>query len=97
MIDVTSVTINAKENEVLISGTDLDSLWSFNDNLTEDAECKEVSYKFDISLAGVRKYLYLVTKNNKAANECKLMDERLQALVGQTIHISDNFKIKDMI
>ncbi len=97
MIDVSSVTINTKENEVIITGIDLDSLWSFNDDLTEDDECKEVSYKFDISLAGVRKYLYLVTKNNKASNECKLMDERLQALVGQTIHISDNFKIKDMI
>ena len=95
MIDVTSVVINEEANEVIITGVDLDSIWVFNDEPTEDAECTEVSYKFDISLAGARKYLYLVTKNNKKANEYKFMNKRLEALVGQTIHFSNNFKIKD--
>ena len=96
MIDVTSVMINEEANEVVITGVDLDSIWIFNDEPSEDAECTEVSYKFDISLAGVRKYLYLVTKNNKKANEAsKLMPQRLEALVGQTIHFSNNFRIKD--
>ena len=95
MIDVTSVVINEEANEVIITGVDLDSIWVFNDEPAEDAECTEVSYKFDISLAGARKYLYLVTKNNKKANEFKFMNKRLEALVGQTIHFSNNFKIKD--
>ena len=69
MIDVTSVTITA--NEVAIKGVDLDSIWIFNEELDENSGCEEIAYKFDISLAGARKYLYLVTKNNKKANEFK--------------------------
>ena len=95
MIDVTSVIVNEKTNEVVITGVDLDSIWVFRDEPGEDAECTEVSYKFDISLAGARKYLYLVTKNNKKANEFQFMSQRLDALTGQTIHLSNNFKVKD--
>ncbi len=95
MIDVTKVEVKAKENVVLITGVDLDSLWIFHDEPVEDAECKEVSYKFDISIAGPRKYLYLVTKNNKKASEFAYMEQRLTALVGQTIQLSDNFRVKD--
>lgn len=95
MMDVTSVVVT--ETEVVISGVDLDSIWCFHDEPTEDAECTEVSYRFDTTLAGVRKYLYLVTKNNKKANEFKYMDQRLQALVGQTLHLSNNFRVKDVI
>lgn len=96
MIDVTSVKINEVANEVIIKGVDLDSIWLFNEELDEDATCNEVSYKFDISLAGARKYLYLVTKNNRKANEFKFMNQRLEALIGQTIHLSNNFKVKDL-
>lgn len=95
MIDVTSVVVNEETNDVIITGVDLDSLWIFRDTQEEDAECTEVSYKFDISLAGARKYLYLVTKNNKNANQFTYMNQRLEALVGQTIQISSNFLIKD--
>lgn len=95
MVDVTSVVLNEKANEVVISGVDLDSIWVFRDEPEEDAECTEVSYKFDISMAGARKYLYLVTKNNKKANEFQFMPQRLEALVGQTINLSNNFRVKD--
>lgn len=95
MVDILSVKIDENANEVIITGVDLDSIWLFNDEPEEDASCTEVSYKFDISLAGARKYLYLVTKNNKKANEFTYMNQRLEALVGQTIHISNNFRIKD--
>mgnify|MGYP000036676273 CR=1 FL=1 len=95
MIDVTKVEVNEEAKEVVISGIDLDSIWCFKDEPDENAECNEVSYKFDISLAGVRKYLYLVTKNNKKANEFNHMNHRLQALVGQTISLSSNFLVKD--
>lgn len=95
MIDVTKIEVNEEAKEVVISGVDLDSIWIFVDEPEENAECNEVSYKFDISLAGVRKYLYLVTKNNKKANEFNHMNHRLQALVGQTISLSSNFLVKD--
>lgn len=95
MIDVTKVEVNEDAKEVLITGVDLDSIWCFKDEPDETAECNEVSYKFDISLAGARKYLYLVTKNNKKANEFTYMNHRLEALVGQTIQLSDNFRVKD--
>lgn len=95
MIDVTKVVVNEKENVVEISGVDLDAIWVFTDEPAEDAECNEVTYKFDISLAGVRKYLYLCTKNNKKANEFSYMPQRLEALVGQTLAFSSNFLVKD--
>ena len=95
MIDVVKVVVNEKADEVIISGVDLDSIWIHKDEPEEDAECTEVTYKFDTSLAGSRKYLYLVTKNNKKASEFKFMDDRLNALVGQTIHLSNNFRVKD--
>ncbi len=93
MIDVTSVLVN--EKEVVITGIDLDSIWIFHDEPTETAECSELTYRFDITMAGARKYLYLVTKNNKKANEHTYMQERLEALVGQTLQLSSNFLVKD--
>lgn len=95
MVDVTSITVSEKANEVIITGVDLDSIWIFTDEPEEDATCTEVSYKFDLTIAGARRYLYLVTKNNKKANEHKFMQQRLEALVGQTIYISNNFRVKD--
>ena len=95
MVDVQSVVINEKANEVVITGVDLDSIWVFRDEPEEDTECTEVSYKFDISSAGAKKYLFIVTKNNKKANEFQYMPQRLEALVGQIINLSDNFRVKD--
>ena len=95
MIDVTRVEIRDKEDLIYISGVDLDFIWTFCDDPKEDAECQTVTYKFDISLAGVRKYLYLVTKNNKKANEHTYMPQRLEALVGQTINFSSNFLVRE--
>ncbi len=91
MIDVTSVKVDTKANEVIITGVDLDSMWIRKDEPEEDEECKEITYRFNTALAGTRKYLYLVTKNNKKAAEHRYMDERLMALTGQTIYLSNNF------
>ena len=93
MIDCTKVEVNTEAQEVVIRGVDLDSLWIHTDEPEEDAACQEVTYKFDTSLAGTRKYLYIVTKNNKQANEHRYMDDRLAALVGQTIYLSNNFRV----
>ncbi len=93
MIDCTSVEINTESQEVLISGVDLDSLWIHTDEPEEDASCTEITYKFDTSLAGTRKYLYIVTKNNKKANKHRFMDDRLSALVGETLYLSPNFRV----
>ena len=95
MVDVKSIVINEKANEVVITGVDLDSIWVFRDEPEEDTECTEVSYKFDISSAGAKKYLFIVTKHNKKANEFQYMPQRLEALVGQIINLSDNFRVKD--
>lgn len=95
MIEVTSVEINEKEKMVVITGTDVESFWVFGDEPDEDAECKEISYKFDISEEGARTYLYLVTKNNREANRHKYMPQKLKALVGQSIYLSENFRVKE--
>lgn len=91
MIDVKNVVIDKKANVVMISGVDLDEIWKES---KDDSACKEACYKFDISAPGVRKYLYLVTKNNKKANEHVHMNQRLNALVGQTMFFSNNFLVK---
>ena len=93
MIDVTSVTVTT--NEVIIKGIDLDSIWLFHNEPEEDAACTEVTYKFDTTLAGARRYLYLVTKNNRTANEFKFMNQRLEALIGQTIYLSNSFRVTE--
>ncbi len=92
-IDVSSIKIS--EKEVIITGVDIEKIWCFTDKPAEDEECEEISYKFDITLSGARRYLYLMTKNNKISNAKKYMDDRLNALIGQTIYISNNFRIKD--
>ena len=94
MIDVTSVEFK-EDGEILIRGIDLDAIWIHKDDPDETEECLERCYKFSTEIAGNRKYLYLVTKNNKRANECTYMYERLEALVGQTIHLSPNFLVKE--
>lgn len=92
MIDVKNVVIDRKKNVVTISGVDLDKLW---EESKEDAACKDVCYRFDISVPGIRKYLYIATKNNKKASEHVHMSQRLNALVGQTVYFSKNFLVKD--
>ena len=95
MIDVTKVVYNTEADEVIITGIDLDSIWFYSDEPDEDTECKELEYKFDTSLQGTRKYLYLVTKNNKKSCEYAHMNQRLEALVGQTISLSKNFLVTE--
>lgn len=60
------VEIDQKAKIVMISGVDIDELWKES---KEDAPCKDKCFKFNIAAPGVRKYLYLVTKNNKKASE----------------------------
>lgn len=94
MIDVSKVEINEEANEVLITGVNLDDIWCFTDNPEEDAQCKTEQFKFDITVAGQKKYLYLITKSCKKANKFNHMNLRLEALVGEIISISNNFKVR---
>ena len=95
MIDVTDVAINEQKKEVIITGIDVDKMWEHHEGEAKSAPCKEAAYKFDISVPGIRKYLYLATKNNKQADKFPYMNERLKAFVGQTIYLSENFLIKE--
>lgn len=97
MIDVKNVVIDELKKEVIITGIDVDKMWEHHEGEVKSVSCKEASYKFDISVPGVRKYLYLVTKNNKQADKFPYMSERLKAFVGQTIYLSGNFLMKENI
>lgn len=92
MIDIKKVEIDQKAKIVMISGVDIDELWKES---KEDTPCKDKCFKFNIAAPGVRKYLYLVTKNNKKASEHVHMAQRLEALVGQTLFFPDSFLVKD--
>ena len=47
MVDITKVVIT--ESEAVITGVDLDSIWSIKDEPDEGTECNSVSYKFDVA------------------------------------------------
>lgn len=94
MIDVSKVEINKEANEVLITGVNLDDIWCFTDTPEEDEQCKIEQYKFDISMAGPKKYLTKLVKSCKKADKFNHMNLKLDALVGEIISISNNFKVR---
>lgn len=94
MIEVTSVTWENGTNSILITGTDLDALWIRRDFQDSDS-LPELTYKFDVTAQGHQKYLYVITKNNKKANQAISMYDRINALVGEIINFSDNFLLKE--
>ena len=75
-IDITSVTHNSKKNTVTIEGINLDSalLNSWNEEIEAPT-----SFKFDLTQAGPRIYLYKVIKSN--IKEFKTLEEGLEKLV----------------
>lgn len=57
-VDISSVTYNAKKNEAIIEGIDLDSVL-LNDWNKEFSFKSEVTFKFDLTGKGPRIYLSL--------------------------------------
>ena len=86
--DITSVTYSNKKNEVILEGIDLDSV-ILND-WSKEADPASVTFRFDISGRGPRIYLYKLTKN-QVKEECRSMEEKVMALTGKIVNISNNF------
>lgn len=91
-VDINSVSYNAKKNEAIIEGIDLDNVL-LNDWNREFPERAEVTFKFDLTGKGARIYLYKLLKS-QIKEECKTMEEMLMALVGKITNISSNFIAK---
>ncbi|MCR5746910.1 MAG: hypothetical protein K6G03_04325 [Lachnospiraceae bacterium] len=88
-VDISSVSYNAKKNEAIIEGIDLDSVL-LNDWNKEFSDKAEVTFKFDLTGKGPRIYLYKLLKSQIKA-DCKTMEEMLMALTGKITNISSNF------
>ena len=90
--DIQSISYNAKSNQVVISGIDLDSvlLNDWNQEFSDDAE---VSFKFDLTVKGQRIYLYKLIKS-QVKEKYNTLEEGLMALVGKITPISSNFIVK---
>ena len=90
-IDINSVEYNKKKNEVLITGTDLDSIllagWD------KEFDISEVTFRFDLSAKGPRIYLYKLLKS-QVKDECKTMEDMVTKLTGHITNISSNFLLK---
>ena len=98
MVEITKIEINKKANTILLTGIDTESLWwSFQEEPTEENDCKEVTYKFDIQEEGHRRYLYLITSHVlKNTEKLRSMDARIKELLGKSVFISENFLVKDV-
>lgn len=88
-VDITSVTYNAKNNEAIITGTDLDSVL-LNDWNKEFPDNAEITFRFDLTNRGPRIYLYKLLKS-QVKEECKSMEDMLMSLNGKITNISSNF------
>lgn len=90
--DIQSISYNAKSNQVIIEGIDLDSvlLNDWNQEFSDDAE---VSFKFDLTVKGQRIYLYKLIKS-QVKEKYSTLEEGLMALMGKITPISSNFIVK---
>ncbi len=88
-VDIHAVSYDAKNNEAIIKGIDLDSvlLNDWNKEIDTDAE---ITFRFDLSGKGPRIYLYKLLKS-QVKDDCSTMEEMLLKLAGKITNISSNF------
>ena len=88
-VDITSVTYNAKTNEAIITGTDLDNIL-LNDWSKEFPENAERKFCFSLANRGPRIYLFKLLRS-QVREDCKSMEDMLMHLQGHITNISSNF------
>lgn len=93
------VSINSTEittDEISISATNLETILLADDlfqNIDENAE-EEVTFLFDASNLGHKKYLYKLCQSQRSAKDKKSLGEMIEALKGCILSISDGFREK---
>ena len=92
LVSINAVTIptTAEEQEIRIQANNIEAL-ILADDLFEAAETEEVTFTFDKSNVGHRKYLLKILQSNRATKGKGSIGAMLQALPGSIISLSEAF------
>lgn len=92
LVSINAVTIPtvAEEQEIRIQANNIEAL-ILADDLFETAEADEVTFIFDKSNVGHRKYLLKILQSNRATKGKGSIGAMLQALPGSIISLSEAF------
>ncbi len=90
IVEITSVEVN--KEQVVIEGTNLETVFTAED-LFQDIPEETVRFVFDRSEhhGSAIKYLYKVCSSQRKCQDAKSMGEKIEALVGCIISLSESF------
>ena len=90
IVEITSVEVN--KNQVVIEATNLETVFTA-ENLFEDIPEEKVRFIFDRQEhhGSAIKYLYKVCSSQRKCQDAKSMGEKIEALVGCIISLSESF------
>lgn len=91
LVSINSVTIpTAGEQDIRIQASNIETM-ILSDDLFETAEADEVTFIFDKSNVGHRKYLLKILQSNRQTKGKDSLGAMLQALPGSIISLSEAF------
>ena len=90
IVEITKASID--KEQVVLEGTNLETVFLAED-LFEDIPEETVRFVFDRQEhhGSAIKYLYKVCQSQKKCKDAKSMGEKIEALVGQIISLSESF------
>lgn len=90
IVEITSVEVN--KDQVIVEGTNLETVFTAED-LFEDIPEDKVRFVFSRQEhhGSAIKYLYKVCSSQRKCQEAKSMGEKIEALVGCIISLSESF------
>ena len=90
IVEITSVKVD--KDQVIIEGTNLETVFTSED-LYEDIPEEKVRFIFDRSEhhGSAIKYLYKVCSSQRKCQDAKSMGDKIEALVGCIISLSESF------
>ena len=90
IVEITSVEVN--KDQVIVEGTNLETIFTAEDLFSDIPEDK-IRFVFSRQdhHASAIKYLYKVCSSQRKCQEAKSMGEKIEALVGCIISLSESF------
>ena len=91
LVSINSATITPEE--ISITATNLEMILLADDlyKQIDESEEEEVTFSFDATNLGHKKYLYKLCQSQKSARDQKSLGEMIEALKGCIISISEGF------
>jgi hypothetical protein len=88
VVEITRVEIG--KEEIRLCGTNLETILT-SENLFEEMEAEEINFVFEKDKPSERKYLYKVCQSQKSTKNKKSLGEKIEALPGCILSLSENF------